>query len=100
LVYTVTIAKVPFLYDYCKDIMFEEYRKRLSFGSNTQSDMVYEAIDAAPWGAIEAYQPVLRGTGTRTRYLLCYGDRIVEITFDWELSKEQMVIVAEKLNNT
>jgi hypothetical protein len=97
LVYTVTIAKVPFLYDMCKEIIFEEYSKMLSSGSYEQSDMAYEAMDAVPWGAIEAYQLVSRGTGPRMKYLLCYTDRIVEISFDWELTPEQMRTVGEKL---
>jgi hypothetical protein len=97
LTYTVTVAKVPFLYDMCKGIIFEEYSKMLSSSSYAQSDMAYETMDAIPWGAIEAYQLVSRSTGPRMKYLLCYTDRIVEISFDWELTPEQMRTVGEKL---
>jgi hypothetical protein len=99
LFYTVTVAKVPFLYDMCKDIIFEEYSIMLSSGSNAQADMAYDAIDAVPWGAIEAYQMVSRSTGSRTKYLLCYTDRIVEIdlSFNRELTPDQMATVGEKL---
>jgi hypothetical protein len=98
LTYTVTVAKVPFLYDMCKGIIFEKYRKMLSSSSYAQSDMAYETMDAVPWGAIEAYQLVSPSTGPRMKYLLCYTDRIVEISFDWELTPEQMATVGEKLN--
>lgn len=56
----------------------------------------YDAIDAAPWGAVEAYRNYW-GDSYMNRYLLCYEDRIVEIRFDSEPTEEQMRIVTEKL---
>lgn len=41
----------------------------------------YKSIDAAPWGTQEAYQYKSNGTPLGT-YLLCYEDRIVEISSD------------------
>lgn len=94
--YTLTIIKVPALYDMCKERIL-----------NRRSDTVveagiifvdhYEEIDAAPWLAKEAYQLHFSG-GILNKYFLCYEDRIVEIDFDWEPTEEQMKIVAEKLN--
>ena len=34
------------------------------------------------------------------RYLVCYEDRIVEIDFDWDVTEEQIRIVAEKFSDT
>lgn len=93
--YTLTIIKVPALYDLCKESIL-----------NKRSDTVveegiifvdhYEEIDAAPWLAEEAYQ-LHWSEGILNKYLLCYEDRIVEIDFDWEPTETQMRIVAEKL---
>ena len=93
--YTLTIIKVPALYDMCKERIL-----------NRRSDTVveagiifvdhYEEIDAAPWLAEEAYQ-LHWSEGVLNKYLLCYKDRIVEIDFEWEPTGEQMKIVAEKL---
>lgn len=67
----------------------------------SEDDMWQEhiEIDAAPWGANEAYQLKLGGEPLM-RFLLCYDSCIVEIDFkhDWELTSEQMAIVGEKLN--
>ena len=94
--YTLTIIKVPALYDLCKESIL-----------NKRSDTVveegiifvdhYEEIDATPWLAEEAYQ-LHWSEGVLNKYLLCYKDRIVEIDFEWEPTEEQMKIVAEKLN--
>ena len=55
-------------------------------------------IETTPWGANEAYQLKLGGE-MQQRFLLCYDNCIVEIDFDWDwqLTSEQMKIVAEKL---
>ena len=36
-------------------------------------------------------------TGPKNRYLLCYADRLVEISFDWAPTAEQMAQVGEAL---
>ena len=94
--YTLTIIKVPALYDICKESIL-----------NKRSDTVleagiifidhYEKIDAAPWLAKEAYQ-LHWSESVLNKYILCYQDRIIEIEFDWTPTNEQMSIVAEKLN--
>lgn len=59
--------------------------------------------DPAPWGAEAAYQ--LRwGSGgswvTRPNYILCWPDRIVEISLtDLEPTPGQMAVIGEKLQN-
>ena len=55
-------------------------------------------MDAAPWGADEAYQRFW-SSGFIDSYLLCYGDRFVEITtLGWTPTAEQMRVVGEKLS--
>ncbi len=96
--YTITVIKVPFLYDVCKD--------RLLRGQDETGDdrvpegfkNVYEAQSAIPWGAQEVYRLISQSSGPMNWYLLCYEDSIIEIKFDWELTPGQMKIVAEKLS--
>lgn len=92
--YTMTIVRVPALYNMCKEIMIhdgEYYRQT--------KEKEYRTEAAAPWGAQEAYRLHDPEYGARNTYLLCYGDLIVEIRFDWEPTAVQMAIVGEKLTN-
>lgn len=94
--YTVTLVKVPALYDICKKSLLAEYDGSDEYWANRK----YVAQDAAPWGAAEAYRVVDQEFGPWDIYLLCYSDRIVEFRPDWELAPEQMALVGEKLGNS
>ena len=56
----------------------------------------YELTDAAPWGAQAAYQ-VYRDDGPRDTYLICWESRMVEITFSWTPTPEQLRTAGEIL---
>lgn len=58
----------------------------------------YRPVDASLWGAEEAYQRYSSGEPWDT-YLVCWPDRIVEITFSWTPTTEQIAVAAEKLEN-
>ena len=87
--YSVTQVKVSALYEVCRDDLLHQYDRY---------DRHFSPIDAAPWGAQEAYQSAYEDSGPMNDYLLCYPDRIVEIYFDWEPTPAQMAVVAEKLS--
>lgn len=90
--YTIVFVKVPALYDICKD------RLLYSKGSYSPNDApFYEKNEAAAWGANEAYRLYDPNYGWENEYLLCYDDVLIEISFDWEPTPEQMKIVSEKL---
>ena len=93
--YTVTVVKAPFLYDICKRDRMEKYEA----GSSVRRPRgyVYQPIDAAPWGADEAYRLVREKVQPLDIYLLCYEECVVEILLDWEPTAEQMQTVYEKL---
>lgn len=76
--YTVTLVKLPILYDLCRDEML-------------WAD--HEQVDPSSWLAQEAYRKT-NGVHLKT-YLLCYQDCVVEITFGWEPTQEQMQLVGE-----
>lgn len=97
--YSITTIKVPFLYELCKKALLADFAH--NYGRPEPENEMWKesiAIDAAPWGANEAYQLKL-GDEMQMRFLLCYDNRIVEIDFewDWQLTSEQMKVVAEKL---
>lgn len=96
LIYTVTEVKWDFLYDFIKQAVV-----------NAQQDEIlkdhvfinhYEPIDSSVWNADDAYQ-LHWSNGVLDTYLICWGKCIVEITFYWEPTPEQIAIVAEKLRN-
>ena len=61
--YTITAIKASFLYDICKDRLLREQdeidNERIPEGYKK----IYEAQDAAPWGAQEVYRLVAQDTG-------------------------------------
>ena len=93
--YTMTIVRVPALYDMCKERLIYE-QENLHFVSSSQ----YRVEDAEPWGANEVYRLYDLEYGAENFYLLCYDKLLVEINFDWEPTVEQMAIVGEKLMNS
>lgn len=95
--YTITDVKAGFLYDFCKDRLLHAYdpdEQDIQFGFVRD----YKPVDAAPWGAGEAYRLYWHVDGEPiNHWLLCYKDRFVELSLDWEPTAEQMAIVGEKL---
>ena len=83
--YTVTEIKLPLLYRACKNWLLAEQDERADDRIPEGHKNVYEPVDAAPWGAKEAYRLCNQQTGPMDWYLLCYPGRMVEITF-YELS--------------
>ncbi|MBR4305868.1 MAG: hypothetical protein IKT78_03390, partial [Ruminiclostridium sp.] len=79
--YTVYEIKWQFLFDCCFEKLF----------NNVGSYRTYEQIDETVWKADKAYYKAVNS------YLLCYGDKIVEIESSWEITPEQAAVVAEVL---
>ena len=98
LYYSVTVVKVPLLYDLCKNHLLKQ-------NENRDTDFLpikyYAPTDPAPWGAQEAYQFMMGEKDEDMRLentcLLFYPDRIVYFRPSWEPTPEQMAVVAEKL---
>ena len=92
--YTVTNVKLPALYDFIRQSLLKERQDEVI------DDYVfvdhYEPLDAAPWGAQAAYQ-VRRDEDMRDTYLICWERRMVEITFYWTPTPEQIRTAGEIL---
>lgn len=90
--YTLVLVKLPALYEFCRDSLLREPEDSLPVW-----ELHYEAQEAAPWGADEAYRLRDSDSGYWNKYLLCYDGMLVEIIFSWEPTEEQMGIVGERL---
>lgn len=91
--YTMVFVKRPALYNICKKRLIYEGEKL-----HPIRESEYIAQNAASWGANEVYRLYDFIYGWDNKYLLCYDDVLVEISFDWKPTQEQMQIVNEKLN--
>ena len=99
--YTVYQIRLDCLYAPVKNSFFKDKVYTL----HGQIDFVFphgwEATDAAPWGALDAYQHHDESGSPTGSYLLCYEGRIVEIRFDgWDSAAptaEQMALVRDVL---
>jgi len=96
--YTITLVKVPALYDICKNTLLADWDKDWMPGGQNDYAM---PIDPTPWGAEDAYQLSNQEYGPENTFLLCYQDRLVEIDFSygWDVTPEQMSLVSEKIWN-
>ena len=92
------MINVPALYEMCRDRMIDKRDESDIADIPEGFKRVYLEQDPAPWKANEVYQLAYQDTGALNRYLLCYDDRIIEISFGWEPTAEQMAITAEKLS--
>ena len=95
--YTIVEVKLPSLYGLCKQSLLNERSDEWENGQVVFYDH-YESIDPTPWRAQEVYQVYWSSGNYLDHYLLCYERRIVEITFFWEPTPEQMAIVADRLS--
>lgn len=93
--YQVTEVKLPALYEFCKEKLLSA-RKDEKEGDSVVFTDHYEPIDPAPWQAQEAYQVHFSDSVLDT-YLLCYEDRMVELSLDFTPDRRQMSLAAEKL---
>ena len=99
--YTVYQIKLDCLYEPLKSSFFKDK----VYTIHGQIDFViphgWEAADAAPWGALDAYQRHDESGTPTGSYLLCYENRFVEIRFDgWDNAAptaEQMALVRDIL---
>ena len=94
LLYSITVIKTPSLYDFCKKQLFHTVVE----GDNGKYLLEYRAVDAAPWGAREAYRQLAENGTEKNSYLLFYEDRFLLIHLDWEPTLKQMAIINQKLN--
>ena len=95
LVYTVTRTGIPWLYEMCK----EQYIEGQLDWKDPAYEIAYVPIDPAQWGAVEAWRQLDENGIEKTSFLLCYDHTIVLIHLDFEPTREQKQVIAQKLNH-
>lgn len=92
--YTVADVRWDFLYDFVKEAVLNSRQDKV------HDDFVftdhYEPVDPAPWGLDSAYQ-LHWGNDVLNGYLFFKGNRMVELTFYWEPTPEQLEKAARAL---
>lgn len=95
--YDLVKVKWPILYDDVKAQMVKNMTQAQLPIPYEERDRL-EEVDASPWDAREAYRVVdVNEDLGMNRYLLCYEDVLADIRFSWEITPEQMAVVAEKI---
>ena len=103
LFYSVYQVHLGCLYKSVKDSFFREVQRR-NRNSYLISSCDWKAVDAAPWGALDAYRFIREDNTPIGNFLLCYADRFVEIRFDpWydgaAPTEKQMALVGTVLGS-
>jgi len=96
--YELVIVKAAPLYDLCKQQFMDRVTRHNDDLPREYWDE-YRPTDAAPWGAVEAYQRYGAGTPTN-QFLICWEGRMAEINYDyeWSVTPTIMQTTAEKLS--
>lgn len=97
--YEIVTVKAPFLYDLCKQ-EFIDWLERDNDKLPSAYWDEYIPVDGTLWGAAEVYQRRYSGEFD-SDFLVCWPDRIVEISFPWEwdLTPEIITAAAAALKN-
>ena len=96
--YCITDVKIPFLFDTIKQAVLNSRQDDVSADGEVIFMDHFEPIDPSVWNADEAYQLHWSDTVLNT-YVVCWGNRIVEIKFYWEATDEEIGIASEILRN-
>lgn len=94
--YNITKIKIPYFYDVVKQSILDSHQDILVPASDYIDYDSYIQIDGTLFGEHEVYQLKL-GDRMSNTYLICSDSQIVEITFYWEPSSEQIAVAMEKL---
>ncbi len=92
--YDIVEVKVPFLYQWCKDILLDEFMQDYVFSEEEEDQVEAIEISASVWGAKEAYQ-LFYWDAFETKYFVCYENYIIMLNTDWEMTEKQMAVVGQ-----
>lgn len=88
--YRVIDVKRPVLYEFTRNTLLNSDRQRIWPDSGMMQ------VQADPWKARQAWQ-LQRDGEAQERYLLCYDNRFVQISFDEPVTQEQKMTVGRLL---
>ena len=88
--YYLVICKEPALTNFCWNGWIEDYKE----GPHIYGTL--EPMNASAWNAQEAYY-VSDGREQGGQWLICWEDRFLRLTVDWNLTEQQMEIIGEQI---
>ncbi|MEY8387061.1 DUF2812 domain-containing protein [Oscillospiraceae bacterium 38-13] len=89
--YTVCLPRFQWFYDGVAEELLEEFARSLP-----GTGYAYGFEDPAPWGADTAYRRWLDGRPMNS-WLLCFPDRIVELSVDRDLTEAEKALAGSRL---
>jgi len=95
--YIIYTTKIPAIYDLCTQEVIEPMDYPAGVYEN--GELFYDTYisqEATPWGAELVYRRYAGGEAYN-HYVLCYENKVVIFSPNWELTEEQMTIVGQKL---
>lgn len=93
--YTIVDTRWQPVYDCIVQGILRDHQDEGSLGGEVLRDL-YLPVDPAPWQAEQVYR-LHWSDSVQDRYLVCWPGRIVEITFYWQATPEQLARAAEIL---
>ena len=104
LLYEIYEVKLNCLYEPVKQSFFTDTVYNIPGRFKFAVSQSWTPVDAAPWGALDAYRFIREDNTPIGNFLLCYADRFVEIRFDpWydgaAPTEKQMALVGTVLGN-
>ena len=104
LLYEIYEVKLDCLYEPVKQSFFTDTVYNIPGRFKFAVSQSWTPVDAAPWGALDAYRFIREDNTPIGNFLLCYADRFVEIRFDpWydgaAPTEKQMALVGTVLGS-
>ena len=104
LLYEIYEVKLDCLYEPVKQSFFKDTVYNIPGRFKFAVSQSWTPVDAAPWGALDAYRFIREDNTPIGNFLLCYADRFVEIRFDpWydgaAPTEKQMALVGTVLGS-
>ena len=104
LLYEIYEVKLDCLYEPVKQSFFKDKTFSIPGKFKFAVSQRWTPVDAAPWGALDAYRFIREDNTPIGNFLLCYADRFVEIRFDpWydgaAPTEKQMALVGTVLGS-
>lgn len=88
LTYEIADIKADWLYETCLNELQHIYQNNNSY---------WQEADASLWQADTVYQLYYNNQPFLNEYIICYEQRIVKITFNWQATMQELQIAAEHL---
>ena len=87
--YSITEVKIPFLFDSIKKAVLDSRKDDKTNDGEVVFTDHFEPSDPSLWDADEAYQ-LHWSDSILDSYIVCWGNRIVEVKFFWDATEDEI----------